>query len=358
MPLAEFVKWVVSNPLYGFAMLVGMALGIFYGFDGWRGSADEVDLKDSPRVRNLIWILTAALTTIIGDVKAIDSSASKPLLLLIYCAAVLGGAFVVVILWGIVVAIDSFGARRQLGNRYGTMEAVGDYFFFGYRRYRERKQRHSGERSFLRSYLVQLANSIAAAGAEAPDTQRIEFIRNILRSMTAVVLEYRGGEALGTIRCNLMIAKACTAEMARQLRFTATDATVEECLVLVTYQNDDVMDVILPLPNDRRRESALPGAPAAFVANGPVVIDDTSKIEMPDDLSEEQKTEFGAYFDAKRSVFKSFASLCIVGRGRALGVVNVDCTEEFVFGRDAIQKDEVISYLLPFCTALGIILSR
>jgi hypothetical protein len=48
-------------------MLVGFSLGIFYGFDGWRGSTDEIEFKESPRVKNLIWILTAALASVIGD---------------------------------------------------------------------------------------------------------------------------------------------------------------------------------------------------------------------------------------------------------------------------------------------------
>lgn len=356
--MSNFARWAFDNPLYGIVLLVGLAFGIFYGFDGWRGSADEIEFKDSPRIKNLIWLLTAALAAIIGDIKSIDETAKKPVILLVYCAAVLSGTFGIVILWGLVVLIDSFGARRQLGQQYGVPEALGDYFFFGYRRYRERKALISSRQSFLRSYLVQLANSIAAAGAEAQDERQLEFIRNILRSMTAVVLEYRGGESRGRIRANLMIAKACTAEMAKQLRFAVEGAQVDECLELVTHHNEDIRDVILPIPQGRRRELALPGAPMAFVANGPVVVDDTRDVPLAAGLTKAQSTELVEYLVAKRGVFKSFASLCIVGGGRALGVVNVDCSEEFIFGPDAAQKEEVVSYLLPFCTALGIILGR
>jgi hypothetical protein len=356
--LSEIVKWAAGNPLYGIVSLVGLAFGIFYGFDGWRGSADDIEIKDSPRVKNLIWILTVALAAVIGDVKSIDEAARKPLILLLYCAAVLTGAFVTVSLWGLMVLVDSLSSRNQLGRQYGTLEALGDYFFFGYRRYRERKAQLFGGQSFLRNYLLQLANAIAAAGAEAQNEQVIEAIRNILRSMTAVVLEYRGGESLGNIRSNLMTLKPCTPEMRTQLRFAAQGVQIHECLELVTHHNDDVRDVILPIPPGRRRESALPGAPLAFVANGPVVVDDTNSVPLPAGLTESQKTEIKDYFAARRGVFKSFASLCIVGGGRALGVVNVDCSEEFVFGRDPAQKEEVISYLLPFCTALGNILGR
>jgi hypothetical protein len=72
MSIAEIGEWAIANLMYAIGALVGFALGIFYGYDGWRGSTEAVDLKDSPRVKNLLWVLGGAFSATIGDVKAID----------------------------------------------------------------------------------------------------------------------------------------------------------------------------------------------------------------------------------------------------------------------------------------------
>jgi hypothetical protein len=356
--LADLFKWALDNPLYGLGILLGLALGIFYGFDGWRGSTEELELSQSPRVKNLLWVLTGALTTIVGDIRAVDESAKKPVLLLVYCAAVLAGAVTVVLVWGMIVAIDTIGARKDFGLRYAVVDALGDYFFFGYRKYRERKVWIASKQSFHREYLEQLANSIAAAGADTGKEKRLEFVRNILRSMTAVVLEYRGRESRGKIRSNLMLVRPCTGDREKQVRFRAEGEAIEECLELVTYHNEEIHDVVLPLPRGGRRELAIPGAPAAVAANCPVVVDDTEKIIFPETTPDRQKAEIKAYFNSKLPLFKSFASLCVVGKGRVLGVVNIDCSEKNIFGRDDDEKAEIIRNLLPFCMALGILINR
>ena len=356
--LFDFVRWAFANPLYGFGMLVGLALGVFYGFDGWRGSTEEIEFKDSARAKNLVWVLTGAFTAIIGDVKAVDETAKKPVLLLVYLAAVLSGAFLVVVGWGLIVAIDNIGTSRRLGNGYALMDALGDYFFFGYRKYRERKESHADNqrREFHQDYLIQLAYSIAAAGSDATPGQRLIFARDILRSMAAVVRNYRGGNTTAKIRTNLMMARRFVPEMASRLRYSAKGATVEDCLELVTYDNDNgSKDVVLPLPSGGSANLVLPGAPAALIGELPIIIDDTSKISFPSGLADEVKVEMEKYFESKRKSFKSFASLRVVGGGRPIAVVNVDCTEENIFGEDEKDKKEIVEYLLPFCSALGIL---
>ena len=65
-------------------LLIGCAMGFFYAFDGWRGSLEDVDLKDSPRVKNFVWVVTVAFGTFIADFKSIDPNVQKPRLLLFY----------------------------------------------------------------------------------------------------------------------------------------------------------------------------------------------------------------------------------------------------------------------------------
>src|ERR1700691_235628 len=130
MSVAQFIiDWSGANPMYAIGALAGLGLGIFYGFDGWRGSTEDLELKDSPRVKNLLWILGGAFSAIIGDVKAIDATAKKPVLLLLYFAAFLIGAVAVVAVWGIIVGADAMRSSR-LHRAYGTGDAVADYFYF------------------------------------------------------------------------------------------------------------------------------------------------------------------------------------------------------------------------------------
>jgi HAD superfamily phosphoserine phosphatase-like hydrolase len=134
--LQAAISWLWTNPLYGFAGLVGLCIGIFYGFDGWRGNAEELALQDSPRVKNLLWILGPGIAAFIGDVKALDPDAKKPLLLLTYFLPCVVGAVVVVVFWGIWIGIGRVRARSR-GETYGLSEALGDYFFYGYRYFRQ-----------------------------------------------------------------------------------------------------------------------------------------------------------------------------------------------------------------------------
>jgi len=125
---------------------------------------------------------------------------------------------------------------------------------------------------------------------------------------------------------------------------------------LVTYDNDNgSQDVVLPLPSEVNAELVLPGAPAALIGELPIIIDSTLKIPFPADLAEEIKEEMQKYFESKRGSFKSFASLRVVGGGRPIAVVNIDCSEENIFGKDEADKKGIVEYLLPFCSALGIL---
>jgi hypothetical protein len=59
----RFFAWCLDNPVYAAAPLLGFILGLLYGLDGWRGAPTEGELKESPRVKNLIWLLGVAFVT-------------------------------------------------------------------------------------------------------------------------------------------------------------------------------------------------------------------------------------------------------------------------------------------------------
>lgn len=357
---SAIIDWAGANPMYAFGGLVGFALGIFYGFDGWRSSTEELELKDSPRVRNVLWVLGGAFSAIIGDIKAVDATAKKPVLLLIYFAAFLVGAIGVVVIWGIVVFVDAAQSSR-LHRAYSTGDAVGDYFYFGYRKYRNRKAETASKQraNFVQDYLTQLTYSVAAAGSRISSEQRTSVARNLLRTISAIVLKYRGDNSKGQIRVNLMVLSDCSDELKQKLQFAPSPQQVDRCLELVAYDNDEIQrKLVLPLPKSGDVGDALPGAPTALLGDTPVIIDNTHNIDYPRSIAPKAKEAMQAYLASKESRFKSFASLRVVGAGEPIAVVNIECSELHVFGADEGEKKEIVEYLFPFCSILGILLTE
>src|SRR4051794_24120999 len=133
----SFIQAAWANGLYTFAALIGTAIGVFYGFDGWRGDTTAISFQDSPRVKNLLWVLGPSATAFLGDTKALDPDAKKVQVLVAYFGSCLIAALLVIVAWGCIIGIGrliAIASRRNFG--YGVEDALGDYFFFGYRHYR------------------------------------------------------------------------------------------------------------------------------------------------------------------------------------------------------------------------------
>jgi hypothetical protein len=353
-----------ENPLYGFASLVGLAFGIFYGVDGWRGDTASMPLQESPRVKNLLWVLGPGFAAFIGDIKAADPDAKRVQVLLAYFGPCLAAALSTVLVWGIVVTIERSVAtvrRRDCG--YGIVDAVGDYFFFGYRHYRRMSDQARSDHTarFHAAYRRQLAYSIAAAGAvaRAPSPEkRVQIARTILASITAVVKSYHGDdENSNNVRSNLMLRRVCDDGLRAQLVFVGQRRPhVAECLTLVTYDTDEAQPTIA-LPVASTLNDALPGAPTALVhADGIDIIDDTSKISFRSSVPQQVRSEIMAYFQG--SPFKSFGSVRIIAGGAAIGVVSVDARVTNVFGQSEEEHKRIAEYLIPFCATLGVVFSN
>jgi hypothetical protein len=298
-------------------MLVGLALGIFYGFDGWRGNTAEIEqLQDSPRVKNLIWILGAGVTAFFGDIKALDPQANRALLLVAYFFPCIVAGIVVVVGWGGVIAIGrAFASFQGRDDRYIFTDALGDYFFYGYRFYRTRVQAAQEAQAareaqtareaqaaretqaareaeaaienenvaarFHAAYVTQLSYAITAAGSASAGTE-LPVAQEILRCISAVIRSYHRDDTDALrIRANLMLINECTDELRKQLLFVGENrAQVTRCLKLAAFDVDENQPkIVLPLANGLA--GTLPGAPTAvFHPDGIDVIDDTSQIDF------------------------------------------------------------------------------
>jgi hypothetical protein len=365
--IAALITWAAANPLYAFVGLVGFVVGIFYGFDGWRADTKEVDFKDSPRLKNLVWVLGGGFAAFFGDLKALDPTANKLLALFAYFLPCVVAGIAVVLFWGVVIAIERLWATyKGQTDGYAFIDAVGDYFFYGYGHYRKRSA-EAGQNagvttaaqneaaSFQVAYSQQLSLAVAAAGSATAAT-RVETARQILKMVAAVIKSHHRDEknAQG-IRASLMQKKACDDLLRARLAFAGQSAaTVAHCLELITYDEVEAEPgIVLPLP--KRIQDALPGAPTAFF-NRYAIVDDTSQLAFPSGIPQEIQAEIEQYFQG--TAFRSFGSIRISGRGEVLGVINVEANVPHVFGKSEDEKRQMISFLLPFCEALAIVVSN
>lgn len=370
----EAIAWAWANPMYAFAGLVGLVVGIFYGFDGWRGDTAAIDFKDSPRWKNLAFVLGGGFAAFFGDLKALDPGANKLLVLVAYFSLFVIAGFAVVMFWGIAIGIARLwaGFKGRSGG-YGFLDAITDYFFYGFRHYRQRVDA-AGQNAaqvaatqndtslFYMAYSQQLSRGVQAAGSVTDASKKNETARAILASVSAVIRSYHRDDAnKNGIRANLMLRRVCDDPLRQRLMFVgSTRAQVTRCLELVAYDEiEDEPGIVLPLPDAAQGAlaKALPGAPTAFLhPNRYAIIDDTAQIQYQPLVPQDVQAEIRAYLDVKP--FRSFGCIQIVGAGVILGVVTVEARMTEVFGRSEEEKRKIISLLLPFCGALAIVFAN
>lgn len=389
-------------------------MGVFYGFDGWRGSLKELELKDSPRVKNFIWVATVAFGTFIADFKIVDPDVKKPRLLLFYLAGFMIVSLLVVLGWAAAIFFKFSYAKIFDPVNYPVppFTPVWDYLRYGYgyhsQRYEEalkRSRDNDLERSkqeqlrltgelgtyrdyaekeidalrkreqellesrrhvdkFLPAYFKQVPAAIAAVDhfRSRPDAATKAFVtKQILQSITAVVVEYYGEVPGLRVNSNYMVAYPKTApprDLESRLRYSWGDQSRYDYFLSLEEYAVDVgrEDFVLPIESKGKAnymDRALPGAPLAFVSNMAVVVDDTASIEYAKGIDSGVVSEIKNYFEGKRADFKSFACLNIVGGGKQLGIVHIESNNEFVFGKSAEKQEEILSLLQPFCLLLG-----
>lgn len=358
-------------------LLIGGALGVFYGFDGWRGSTENIPLKNSPRVKNFLWAIGGAFFIVIADLKSVIPQLNKQRALLAYLLAFAALSVLTILAWGIGIFLKFTWIRFFDRDRLPAppFTPFADYLRYGYEfhntQYREalkRKEIREDQflRAFLPSYIRQLSYAITAVYSyrKSPDiNKKREVETSILRSLCAVVAEYYGKQANLEVNANYMVAfhkSLIDRAILDRLRFAFGDmGRYEFFLALSEYAEDRGREnFILPVENrnsPKAQRLSLPGAPLAFVRNNTEIVDDVGKIRYGKDIPSEVIGEMSEYFTNKN--FRSFGSINIAGGGKQLGVVNVESNFTHVFGKTQAQKKEIVALLHPFCSLLAFVIT-
>jgi hypothetical protein len=376
--LAAIRTWVSQMTGADFIfLLAGIAMGLFYGFDGWKGSTKNLPLKNSPRVKSFLWAIGAAFFVFIADVKRVFPDLNKERALLAYLTAFFVSSFLTIMVWGLSILVKFAWIRRFDTSKYPgpPFTPFADYIRYGYEyhytQYCEALKRQEAReeqylRTFLPSYITQLSYAIAATHSyrESRDPgQKRQVEVSILQSIIAVVREYYGKVPELEVNANYMVAyrkDIVTPDMLACTKFAFGDPKrYEFFLALAEYGQDRGREnFVLPVENKNNRgaiKSCLPGAPLAFLMNDTAIVDDVAKIRYSKGIPAETIDEISTYFEGKN--FRSFGSLNIAGAGKQLGVVNVESNQTHVFGRTQKQKKEITSFLHPFCSLLAFVIA-
>lgn len=357
--------------------LIGLALGVLYGLDGWRGTAAELSFFREPRVKNLMWVLGGAFAGFIGSLVFED--VSKARLLFYYFLLFIIGSSLVIVGWGVVILVTYTYIRLFHPDKYPPppFSPALDYFFYGYRFVREEyakglvkldEQIREKRQEFLPAYGSQVSKATAAVSNYTSDPnegKRADITKTILSAICAVMHLYHFNEKGLWFNANCMIAydrQSVTNAMLDKLRYWSVDKRRYKhylYLSLSAYADPKgAQDFSLPVEDENAPEAAsktLPGAPAAFMLNETVIVDNINNLAYAEGVPAEVKDQINSYFKGRKS-FQSFACLNIVYGGKQVGLVNIESNKPNIFGEKQEHKDELEALLFPFCFLLGFLI--
>src|SRR5258708_7021299 len=113
--------------------LIGLALGVLFGLDGWRGTTgQDGSFLKQPRVRTLTWVLGSGFLGFLGSLVFEDVSRAR--LLFYYFLFFIVGSFLVVVGLGGLVFVTYAYTKLFHPDKYPSppFSPALHYFFYGY----------------------------------------------------------------------------------------------------------------------------------------------------------------------------------------------------------------------------------
>ena len=366
------------------ATIIGLAIGIVYGFESWRGTKTP-GLKTSPRLKELRLVVVVLFLAAISDMRAVSPDIQKPRFFSFYLVGFLIGA-------PLTIAAQSFSVWRYCRSVKRTnphlypippFRPVLDYIRYGYEYHetalkeameKKRQDQFTAYQAFMQSFLsayskyMREVTPIVFRLRAHPDEETKKVVtKQLVRCIQGIVEAYRNRDEPGVeINANYMVAwpsASLPIELRSRIVFDYGEPKdrYEYFLVLNEYAKDEGKEFFV-LPVEGRtsglfERQVLPGAPEAFLT-GRAIVDDTSKITFRPDVPTDTKNQIQTYFRTK--AFRSFASLRVDSHDATerLGVVNIESSNLRVLGRSHSEQDYIILLIAPFLNLLGFLHKR
>jgi hypothetical protein len=354
---------------------IGGLLGLFFAFNGFGEPVKSTDLKDSTRVRNLIWVFTGAIGVLFADWGKLSGETAPKAgsLLIFYLLGAIGGTVVGLVMMIILIAwqIGKINQYRDPTTQLSATGLIMDYLSYGYAHYREMvekasqqavqavKQRTLSRLGFeieMRRTIADLINSVTTvlAEPEVTATRKRQVIEDILEGVTTAVQKQAHDQL--KLRANYMeflpIASANSKEKEAALFRFGDENRYTGLLVLKSpdYKSAE-QTVVIPVDGQTKdRETLLPGAPEAFVLQR-AEIQNCDSIKFRKGVETKTVDEIKKYFsDAE---YKSFASIPIPGSSGSRGVINIESDHKDLLDEGEEVAKRVCETLRPFSVLLS-----
>ena len=320
----DFVRFLVpANALEWIAAGFGTLVGAIFALD-WAVPRNLRSAISDPRLKSLKFFLGSFAIALIADWQKIagsDSQIAKLHLLGFYAIPFLLSTALALLTMSCVIGWEARRTRIRTPDRYPDppFHPVHDYLKFGYAHCQEeyeRKRDQKGESEKKRGTEARLLLAASIQVLENCTDSRNSGIvaQRVLEYVCLIARSYLGYE----INANYVVAVPYTSATVKQhapVYYEFADKNrYEYLLVLQKYARPEGMENFA-LPVDRKvqgwEETALPGAPTAFLGRLPIVVD-TEKLAFGKRVPKEIKKQIREYFRHKIS-FKSFISIVIPG---------------------------------------------
>ena len=370
------MDWSSDSGLDLVFLLIGILMGGVFVLSSWRSSLKGTDLKNDPRIKNLIWATMAFLAAFFGRwEKLLDASdLNHTRLALFYLIPLLITVFVGVATISVMIFARFASMRKVYTRRYSaeSLGAVLDYLHYGYKHYQEEyeaplrqenDERLQRFRELNAEGSTRLAVDILAVERyhQGPsDALRDALCRQILDHIRLVVQSYTAIDTKVRLNANIMVAVA-TAQASEEdwdlARFVYQKREdYSHLLILKHYASPEgqqhfAVPVVDSVKFTKWRDWVLFGGPDAFLREEVLVIQ-TSNLDFAKHIPQTIREEIRSYFDGKEGL-RSFACLPVLGDGSLRGIVNVESDQEHIFQESEEVQSEIARVLQPFCVLLG-----
>lgn len=378
--------------LHHLLLVIGFLVGLVLTPVAWRTKAEGFEGWKDPRLKVLSYGSIGLVAALIADWDSVFKGVQLPRyeILLTYTAGFALAVFVALSLAIIWIFIAGLQIHWAQSNPYTSQWFRGplDYLHNGYGYWQERVDLAIAERAenpcaeihdALTSYRQlssKAANNLAGRLAllqrnlDDPRTSPPEVTCDrILDDLRIIADPWLQPAEPMSINANLMIAVPYREPLPPGVRLAFTweaePKRYSHLLVIKRYADPNNTSVplgfSLPVENIHRRgweDRVLPGAPHAFVHNGPAVVDQ-AELRFAQAVPNHVQHEMESYIRGKK--FNFFVSLVIPIRRKdwPMGVVNIEANRDpkaAPFTQSALEELNLV--LQPYCALLGVLMSR
>jgi hypothetical protein len=352
------------------AGLIGLVVGAVLGLNGFAQPVSTTALSQTPRIKNIGWLLTGFFVIYLADPKRIGLPDDFPLLypFVAYGVGAIIGVFCAIgwMVTSIRSSVRAFQSVNPLGSDIDASALVREYLTYGKARFDDawdkEKARAQQTAENRRRQLALEADGLAAdciysitrqlgAQRRLPESDLMDAIlRAICARATAITSRPL---VLRPSYFAFVAHRQADNEVIDNALFTADmPGRYSGYLVLRRGSQRVSREVILPISSVPAQ--VLPGAPEAVLLQGYSVLN-RRNIRFREEISKQVQGEVREfyrhpYFDPIASI----TSLLVFDRDTFHGVVNIESSEPNLLGTDENELRAVVESLQPLVALLAV----